>query len=80
MNCERAVLGLRMRPQANTPVSLRHPHLAGVGVDANLGELRAERVARHRRALVLVVCRVNTDVLLAGPQCAAGFDHRRAPG
>ena len=44
MNCERAVLGLMMRPAANTPSSRRHADLAGVGVDAHLGELGAEGV------------------------------------
>ena len=69
-----------MRPQANTPRQPGYPHLAGVDVDANLGELCPERVPRHRRAVVLVVRSVNGDLRLAGPQRAAGLDHRRAPG
>ncbi len=32
-----AVLGLRMRPQSNDPRKRAHPHLAGHGVDADLG-------------------------------------------
>ena len=45
MNWERAVLGLMIRPTAKTPSIRVTRELAGVGVDAHLGELRAERVA-----------------------------------
>ena len=45
MNCERAVFGLMIAAGGEDAEQARDADLAGVGVDAHLGELRAEGVA-----------------------------------
>ena len=48
ISCERAVFGLRILPHGEHAEHARHADLAGVRVDAHLGELRA--VARAATA------------------------------
>ena len=61
MNCERAVFGLMIAPGREHAEQARDADLAGVGVDAHLGELRAEaRGARASSAALIVLARCRT--------------------
>ena len=72
MNCERAVLGLMIRPAANTP-SRRGTRTSPVSASTrDLGELRAEGVPRVARACAVdVLGRVARSTLPSPPRRAA---------
>ena len=85
MNCERAVRRVDDAPGGEHAEHARDADLAGVGVDAHLGELRAEGVAREARASAPVtsVGRCRRGHLAAAAellaQRAAGRDDADAP-